>query len=325
MNLPLSGFALGLVAALALGGSGYAQAFPVTIEHVYGETVIEAQPERVATWAWGNTDAVLALGVKPVAIPFISYGGGENGIHPWAEDALEAMGGEAPLMLAEGDEPPYEQILAADPDVIIAAYSGITEEQYERLSQIAPTIAYQGAAWSAPWQDVTRTVGEALGRADAADALIAETENFVADTVAQYPNLEGTSFIAVNDFDGSLAVYSGLDSRVKFLTDLGLVYAPSLEDLSADDESFYFSVSYENADLLASGILVSYYENQADSDAFFTAPHIARLPQTEAGAYATIVDVEEVAAVSPPSALSLRWGIEDYVALIAAAAENARP
>jgi len=30
-----------------------------------------------------------------------------------------------------------------------------------------------------------------------------------------------------------------------------------------------------------------------------------------------------VAAVSPPSALSLRWGLEDYVAELAAAAEKA--
>lgn len=249
--------ALALALSGVLAGLALAQEFPVSIEHVYGQTTIETRPERVVTWAWGNTDAVLALGVKPVAIPFLSYGGGENGIHPWAEEALEAMGGELPIILAEADEPPYEQILAADPDVIIAVYSGVTEEQYERLSQIAPTIAYQGAAWSAPWQDVTRTVGQALGLADEADTLVTDTEQFVADTVAQHEGLEGTSFIGLNDFDGSLAIYAGLDSRVKFLTDLGLVYAPSLDALGGDDESFYFSVSYENADQLVSDILVS--------------------------------------------------------------------
>lgn len=306
-----------------LAGPALAQDFPVTIAHAYGQTTIEGQPERVATWAWGNTDAVLSLGVKPVAIPFISYGGGDNGIHPWAEEALDAMGGEMPAILAEGDEPPYEQILAADPDIIIAAYSGITEEQYERLSQIAPTIAYQGAAWSAPWQDVTRTVGQALGLAKEAETLVAETEQFVADTVAQHEGLAGTTFIGLNDYDGSLAIYAGLDSRVKFLTDLGLTYAPSLDALGGDDENFYFSVSYENADQLVSDILVSYYENQSDSDAFFAEPYIARLPQTQAGAYASIVGIEQVAAVSPPSALSLRWELEDYVAQLAAAAEKA--
>lgn len=301
-----------------------AQDFPVTITHAYGETVIAERPERVATWAWGNTDAVLALGIKPVAMPFLSYGGGDNGVHPWAEDVLEEMGGEMPVLLAEGEEPPYEQILTADPDIIIAAFSGITEDQYQRLSEIAPTIAYQGAAWSTPWQEVTLTAGRALGLETEAEALVAETEQLVAETVAQYPVLEGTSFIALNDFEGSLAVYAGLDSRVKFLTDLGLVYAPSLDELGGDDESFYFPVSYENSDKLVSDILVSYYEEQAASDEFFSQPYIARLPQVEAGAYASIVGIEEVAAVSPPSALSLRWGIGDYVAQLAAAAEKAQ-
>ncbi|WMT85993.1 ABC transporter substrate-binding protein [Pelagibacterium sp. 26DY04] len=315
-----------LVLAMAVTAAGpvLAQDFPVTIAHAYGETTITEKPERVATWSWGNTDAVLALGVKPVAMPFISYGGGDNGIHPWAEEVLEEMGGELPAILAENDEPPYEQILAAAPDVIIAAHSGITEEQYERLSAIAPTVAFPEVAWSTPWQEVTQMTGAALGLAEEAEALIAETEQFVADAVAAQPGLAGTTFIALNDFDGSLAIYAELDSRVKFLTDLGLVYAPSLEALEPDDGSFYFSVSYENADALVSDILVSYYENEADSDAFFSAPYIARLPQTQAGAYASIVGIEEVAAVSPPSALSLRWGIEDYVAQLAAAAANAQ-
>ena len=316
--------ALVLAMTVAACGPAIAQDFPVTIAHAYGETTIAEQPERVATWSWGNTDAVLALGVKPVAIPFISYGGGDNGIHPWAEEVLEEMGGEPPAILAENEEPPYEQILAAAPDVIIAAHSGITEEQYERLSAIAPTIAFPDAAWSTPWQEITRMTGAALGLTEQAEALVAETEQLVADAVAAHPGLAGTTFIALNDFDGSLAIYAELDARVKFLTDLGLVFAPSLEALAPEDESFYFPVSYENADALVSDILVSYHENQPDSDAFFSASYIARLPQTQAGAYASIVGIEEVAAVSPPSALSLRWGIEDYVAQLAAAAEKAQ-
>ena len=51
------------------GGPGSAPsadgAFPVTIEHAYGETTIDAQPERVATVAWANHEVPLALGVGP--------------------------------------------------------------------------------------------------------------------------------------------------------------------------------------------------------------------------------------------------------------------
>ncbi|MGV8875425.1 MAG: iron-siderophore ABC transporter substrate-binding protein, partial [Rhodococcus sp. (in: high G+C Gram-positive bacteria)] len=41
--------------------------FPLTVPHMYGDTTLDAVPERVATWGFGTTDAVLALGVVPVA------------------------------------------------------------------------------------------------------------------------------------------------------------------------------------------------------------------------------------------------------------------
>ena len=76
--------------------SGATGAFPVTFEHMYGETTIESAPERVATWGWGATDAVLALGIVPVAIASMDYGGGDNRITPWVEEAIADLGGEEP-------------------------------------------------------------------------------------------------------------------------------------------------------------------------------------------------------------------------------------
>ena len=37
----------------------------------------------------------------------------------------------------------FEAISDANPDVILAAYSGITQEEYDTLSEIAPVVAYQ--------------------------------------------------------------------------------------------------------------------------------------------------------------------------------------
>ncbi len=314
--------ALALLFAAAV--PALAQSFPVTIKHALGETVIEKAPERIVTWGWGNHDALLALGVVPVAMPFSTYGGGDNGLHPWVEERLKELGAATPIQLSDTREIPFEQIAAQKPDVIVAVFSGLNAEQYARLSQIAPTVAYPDQPWSTPWQDVTKIIGQIVGKPAEAEQLVADTLKFVADKSAKYPEIAGTTFAGVNDFDGSIAVYDALDARMKFLTDIGLVLAPSVTELSPKDGSFFYPLSYELFDQLKSDILITYYETQAASDEFFAKPSAQSQPQYQKGAFASLVGVEYVAAVSPPSALSLRWGFPHYAEIIAAAARNAR-
>ena len=58
--------------------------FPVTIEHAYGETVIEQKPERVATVAWSNHEVPLALGVVPVGMSKATWGDDDgDGVLRW--------------------------------------------------------------------------------------------------------------------------------------------------------------------------------------------------------------------------------------------------
>ena len=62
-----------------------APAFPITIEHAFGETVVEQEPERVVCLAWSNMEAPLALGIAPVGYSAPNYGlVDENGTWPWA-------------------------------------------------------------------------------------------------------------------------------------------------------------------------------------------------------------------------------------------------
>ena len=324
--MPLVRFSLACLAlvGLLLPLPALAQAdFPVTLSHAYGQTVIKQKPLRIVTWGWGNEDVLVALGVVPVGMPFQSYGGGDDGVQPWLDGPLAALGGTPPVLLDMSGEPPIEQIAALQPDLVLAVYSGMTEEQYALLSGIAPTVPYSGAAWSTPWQEVTRTIGQAIGMPEEAEKLVAETTTFIAKTAAARPELAGTSFAGVNDYDGSLAVYDADDARVKFLTDLGLVLAPSVTDLSPKDGSFYFPVSYELADSITSDIIVTYAEDQSIADAFLGKSFIRNLPQFKANAIAALVGTEQVAAVSPPSVLSLRWGLQAYVDTLATAARHA--
>jgi iron complex transport system substrate-binding protein len=294
--------------------------FPVTITHAFGETMIEAEPQRIVTWGWGNNDALLALGIVPVAMPFSTYGGGDNGLHPWVEDRLAELGAETPIQLPDTQEIPFEQIAAADPDVIVAVFSGISAEDYALLSQIAPTVAYSGDPWSTPWREVQLTIGRIVGRSAEAEALIAGSEAFLAAEVAKYPALTGTTFAAFNDYEGSIAVYAALDARVKFLTDLGLVVAPSVAALAPDDGSFFYSLSYELFGQLTSDILITFYETEEPLDALLAQSFVRSQPQYQDGALAALVGTEYVAAVSPPTVLSLRWGFPKYAEILGAAA-----
>ncbi|MGB3338487.1 MAG: iron-siderophore ABC transporter substrate-binding protein [Devosia sp.] len=316
---------LALAIPLVFSASGaFAQAFPVTIEHAWGSTTVDAEPTRIVTWGWGNEDAAIALGVIPVGIPFQSYGGGEDGVQPWIEEALAASGAETPTVLDNAGEPPFEQIAALEPDLIIAAFSGVTAEQYAMLSAIAPTVAYSGDAYSSPWQEVTRTVGKALGKAEAAETLVTDTEAWLAAEFAAHPELADITFASANDYDGSIAVYAPLDARMKFLTDLGLEMNPSVAALAPADGQFFYPLSYELFDQLEGDIFVTYYEEQAALDAWLATPQAQGYPPIAKGGLAALVGTEYVAAVSPPSALSLRWGFPTYLGVLADAAANVK-
>ncbi|RYE57789.1 MAG: iron-siderophore ABC transporter substrate-binding protein [Hyphomicrobiales bacterium] len=321
--MSLRSLVLSAVLGLAMAAAAQAQSFPVTIAHAYGETVIPAKPERIVTWGWANQDAVIALGEVPVGIPYFGYGGDENGALRWTKDGVAALGAEFPTILPQGSEPPIEAIAALQPDLILAAYSGLTEEQYKVLSGIAPVVAFPKTAWDTSWQDTITIAGEAMGKTAEAEALVADLEQFIVDETARYPELSGTTFAAIAEWNGEINVYGDLDSRVQFLVDAGLTSAPSVADLAKGND-LYFMLSFENLDQLSSDVLVSYFETPETDAAFYGNSVVALAPQVAKGAVARIVGAELINSVSPPSALSLKWGYPQYIKLIADAAKAAQ-
>ena len=231
---------------------------PVTVEHAFGGTEVTERPERVVTWGWGTPDAVLALGVVPVAMEKLSYGASEDGFMPWQEEALEELDAEQPTALTPGEAPPFEEIAAAAPDVILASYSGITEADYDKLTRIAPTVAYPDEPWSTPWREVITTVGEVLGQGEDAEEVLDDIDAEVAAAAEAHPEFDGTTIAAVAIDPSAFYVYSGADPRVQFLEDLGFKVAPSVDDLDTGESTFYYTLSTENVDRLTSDVLLSY-------------------------------------------------------------------
>ena len=317
--------AVALATILVIAGCASPAADPasgdvIVIEHAFGETSVPVDAERVVTLGWGSTDAAIALGVVPVAIPYDSYAGDENGVLPWVKDAVEDLGAPLPTVLPDApEEPPYDEIDAADPDVILAVYSGITQEQYDLLSEIAPVVAYSGIAWSTPWRDLISTVGTALGKDAEAATVIAGIEGEIAAAAEAHPEFAGTSIAAVWDTAGTFYVYKTADPRVEFLLDLGFVNAPSVDELANGDATFYYTLSYEQLDRLSSDVVLSYSDSQEGADSFLTSPATSVIPAVQAGHVAQLVGTEYISAVSPPTALSIPWGLDQLVSALAAA------
>lgn len=318
--LKLVTHAAALLVAL-LASPAFAQSFPVTIKHGLGETVIPAAPQRIVTLGWSSTDAAIALGTVPVGFPSFRSAGFDKDIVPWVEEGIAKAGGATPTTFDDSAGAPIERIAALQPDLILAVYSGITEDEYKLLSQIAPVVPYPETPWTASWQEVITITGEALGKPDEGRALVAELEAFVKAEAAKYPVLAGKSAVTLLDYNNALAIHSADDARAKMLALAGLTIPPKPEAAGAN-EGFWYPLSYENADQIQADVLIPFFSAKEAADEFYARPYIAAIPQIARGAYVRMDDRVLNMAVISSSALSIKWAIPKYLALIAEAASH---
>ncbi|WP_145942379.1 iron-siderophore ABC transporter substrate-binding protein [Corynebacterium glyciniphilum] len=303
--------------------------FPVTIDSALGSATIDEEPERVVTIGWGSQDIALALGVTPVGMPDMSSDTNDGtGILPWDREHIDSGdggdGGTTPELLdATSDDLPYEDILNLEPDVILAVNSGVTDDQYSRLSDIAPTVAYPGEAWQTSWEDQTTIVGEALGRSEQAEKLVDDTHQLIADAKAEHPEFEGKTIAFASGTTGEgLNTYLATDSRISLLEQLGFTVAPSVPTTG---DSFAVQVSKENWASLDSDVLVSWYLSEDIRESLESDPGFARIPAVERGGYVPLTDPPMVYATSAISVLSLPWMLDNYLPLLQSAAEGESP
>ncbi|WP_416445312.1 iron-siderophore ABC transporter substrate-binding protein [Leucobacter sp. HNU] len=315
------------------GGSGGGDArakggFPVTIEHAFGKTTIEHQPKRVATVAWMNHEVPLALGVVPVGMSKATWGDDNgNGVLPWVEDQLQQLGAKTPTLFDETDGIDFEAVAATKPDVILASYSGLTKDEYETLSKIAPVVAEPGVPWGTSLQDVIRMNSEAIGKKTEGEALIAELDRKTEAALAKHPKLTAAKPLFAYMDPKNLSkidFYTTHDTRPGFLKDLGLPVPKVVEEESKKSQQFYVSVSAEAADRFADVDLVVLYGDtrgelvkrmQAD-------PLLSKIPAVKAGRIAVLPDQTPLAASANPSPLSIGWGVDRYFDTLAAPLEK---
>ncbi|SFJ81719.1 iron-siderophore ABC transporter substrate-binding protein [Cellulomonas sp. KH9] len=316
-------------AATTAAGSG-ADTFPVTIENTFGETTIEAEPTRVATVNWGNHDVPIALGIVPVGFAKASYGDDDtDGVLPWTYEGLEALdatGDALPVLFDETAGIPFEAVNNTEPDVVLAAYSGLTEEDWTTLSQIAPTVSYPEAAWGTNWKDMALVDGRALGREAEAQELVDDVLAQIDDALAERPDVEGKTFAytyLAPDDPSTIGVYTPLDARVQLVEDLGMTVAPSVVELAGDTDQFFVDLSAEQADVLSDVDVLITYGDESTLAAMQADPLLSKIPAVARGSVAVVPDgVPLASATSGPTILSVPWALDAYLDLFQAAAER---
>jgi iron complex transport system substrate-binding protein len=314
-----------LVALLAVAGCGGPSStapegtFPATVTHEYGQTVVEEAPERVVSLGFTDQDALLALGTVPVAVREFA-GAPPSATWPWEVDRLH---GEQPEVLPAGEVTP-EAVEALKPDLIVAINAGLTREQYDAFSRIAPTVAApQGTTGGAvPWQDATRLTGAALGLPVEADRLVKQVEDQFLEVQEDHPELAGATVAAVRPAPdpGSFMAWSAQDLRGRFLTDLGMQLPADVNRLAgqaayATIPAQQLSTTLDRADAL---VVVG---TEAERTAFTALPGYSQLRLVQDSKVVTLDD-EQSAALAFNTVLSLPSVLDELSGRISRAIER---
>lgn len=300
--------------------------YPIVIKHALGETVIDSKPERVATIQWANHDIALALGVVPVGFSAANYGvQDDSGLLPWTAEKLAELGVTDPNVYQDTDGLDFEAISDSDPDVILAAYSGITQEDYDLLSQIAPVVPYPTAPWATTWREQVTYNATGMGMKAEGEQLIKDTEALIQEKLAKYPQIEGKKVVWVNFSAQDLSqlhIYTPIDSRVSFLYELGMEYPESITSQITDPKSYSLQLSAENIEALYDADLIVGYGSDELYETLKADTVIGKIPAIERGSVAFITSDTPLVAAGTPNPLSIAYTIDEYLALIGEAIDK---
>lgn len=202
-------------------------AFPTSIDHVYGKTTLKAEPKRIVVIGYNEQDALLALGVAPIAVT--QWIGDEPyAVFPWAKDKL---GDAKPTVMESAEGLDLETVKKLKPDLIIGTNAGLSQTSYEELTKIAPTVPNSGTSGNdnyEPWQTQLAMVGQAVGKTDQAQRLTDDLTQRFADAAVAHPHWDKVpaGFVQAPYTDGSVIAWpNGLGTD--FLTDLGFTIPAS--------------------------------------------------------------------------------------------------
>ncbi|MCQ6278780.1 ABC transporter substrate-binding protein [Bacillus sp. EB600] len=144
-----------------------------TVEHAMGTTTLEKKPKRIVVLTNEGTEALLALGVKPVGAVQSWLG------DPWYDHIKKKMDGVEVVGVEQ--EVNLEKVAALKPDLIIG--NKLRQEAvYNQLSAIAPTIFSE--TLRGDWKENFELYAKALNKEEKGKEVLNDFDKHV-DTLKQ--------------------------------------------------------------------------------------------------------------------------------------------
>ncbi|OMF19282.1 hypothetical protein BK133_29940 [Paenibacillus sp. FSL H8-0548] len=216
------------VSATALTDAASAET-PRVVKHAMGEATITGTPERVVILTNEGTEALLAVGVKPVGAVQSWIG------DPWYDHIKDEMQD----VTAVGDElqPNIEMIASLKPDLIIG--NKVRQDKiYDQLIQIAPTVFAEDLGGD--WKINFKLYMEAINKTEEGEKAMADFDKRVADVKAKIGSKADTK-VSVARFSASqVRIYQKQTFSGVLLNDLGFARPES-----QDKDSFIEVMSKE--------------------------------------------------------------------------------
>ncbi|WP_405374428.1 MULTISPECIES: ABC transporter substrate-binding protein [unclassified Microbacterium] len=262
------------------------------VTHARGATDVPDAPQRVVTLEPLELDTAVAVGITPVGAAVASNVAGVP--------AYLGVDDVAPVGTVL--EPDLEAIAALKPDLILGTEARHSE-LYEQLSAIAPTVFI--ATQADPWRDNAALIGEALGREDEVEALLAAVDDRCEALAAEYDVAGETVQLIRPRDETTLSLYGPVSFAGSLLECVGF----TIPDREWED-GLQADISPENiADAAADHVFVT----TADVTDPTTLPAAIR-ENTRAFPAPTLVDTASwVSGVGPRGAQAVLDDIEEYL------------
>ena len=249
----------------------------VTINHLFGQTVIKEPPKRVVSAGYTEQDDLLALGMVPIAVTNW-FGDQPFAVWPWAQPKL---GTAQPAVLNLDNGIPVDQIAGLKPDLIVAINAGVDADTYQKLSTIAPTVAQSGDdAFFEPWKDQATAIGQAVFQADQMKSLIDAVDKQFAAVAQKNPQWKNKKVLLMQGafWQGTIvATVAGWPTD--FLTEMGLVVADSINPFAADHRAI-IPRDHVKSVLDSADVVIWTTESPDDQKALLADPDVAAAQAT---------------------------------------------